>query len=480
MKVHHDVIVVGGGPVGLWAACELRLAGLEVAVLEQRDAPTRLSRALTLHGRTMELFAMRAIADRFLAEGRPISTGHYAALDTLLDLSVFDTRYPFALFLPQSRTEELLESHARDLGVDIRRGYRVEGVSGDTGQGYRVTAHHAAGHDTFTARAIVGADARRSIVRDSAGIAFEGHPSTRSIMMGDVRMAPLDGPPLRRVSNARGGVMIAPVSLDGLMRVIVADPARMDVPLGEPLTLEELSAAANAILDTDLGMRDPVWLTRFGDEMRLAARYRHGNVFVVGDAAHIHAPMGGQGMNVGLQDAMNLGWKLAAVLKGEAPDALLDSYEAERRPVGEQLARNTAGQVALATGFDPAHLALRAEMSDLIAQPEVNRRLAGALTGFDLRYGPGTLLGGGERVLDRALVLEDGRTTGLHDLLADGRWLHLSPDRQTRRELPAWIAPTAVRFETARPTEGEETQRSALLVRPDGYSVTADDSIPPM
>jgi 2-polyprenyl-6-methoxyphenol hydroxylase-like FAD-dependent oxidoreductase len=480
MKLKYDVVVVGAGPAGLWTASELRLAGLDVAVLEQRETPTHLSRALTIHGRTIELLAMRGIADRFLAEGRPIPTGHYAALDTPLDFSGFDTRYPFTLFLPQSRTEALLEGHARDLGVDVRRGYRVEEVSGDKENGYCLTTRHATGDDVFAARAVVGADARRSIVRESAGIAFEGYPSTRSIMMGDVRMARLEGPPVQRVSNARGGVMIVPVGPDGLIRVIVVDPAHLTVPLSEPLTLRELSAAANAILETDLGMHDPAWLTRFGDETRLAARYRQGNILVVGDAAHVHAPMGGQGMNVGMQDAMNLGWKLAAVLKGEAPDLLLDSYDAERRPVGQQLARNTEGQVALATGFDPAHLALRAEMSDLLTHSDVNRRLAGTLSGFDLRYAPGPLLGGDERVADVELVLEDGRATRLHDLLTDGRWLHLSLGQPARTELPAWLAPSGVRSETARPADGEEKRRpkpATFLVRPDGYSFVADDCL---
>lgn len=480
MKLNYDVVVVGAGPVGLWTACELRLAGLDVAVIEQREAPTHLSRALTLHGRTLELLAMRGIADRFLAEGRPIPTGHYAALDTPLDFSGFDTRYPFTLFLPQSRTEALLEGHARELGVEVRRGYRIEQVSGYMEKGYSLTARQAAQVDVFTGRAVVGADARRSVVRETAGIAFEGWPSTRSIMMGDVRLARLEGPPVRRVSNARGGVMIVPVGPDGLMRVIVVDPARLTIPLDAPLALEELSASANAILETDLGMHDPSWLTRFGDETRLAARYRQGNLLLVGDAAHIHAPMGGQGMNVGMQDAMNLGWKLAAVLKGEAPDLLLDSYEAERRPVGQQLARDTQAQVALATGFDPAHLALRAEMSDLLTHPEVNRRLAGTLSGFNLCYAPGPLLGGGERVADRELVLEDGSATRLHDLLTDGRWLHLSQGQPARADIPAWLASSSVRFETARPADGgkEPTPNPAtFLVRPDGYGFVAGDSL---
>lgn len=472
---NFDVVVVGGGPVGLWTACELKLAGLDVAVLERRTVRMKQSRALTIHGRTIELFAMRGIAERFLAEGQPIPTGHYAALETRLDFSCFGTRFPFTLFLPQNRTETLIEEHARDLGVVIRRGHLVESITGDAAQGYQLAARQEHGLSTFDARAIVGADARRSIVRQTAGIAFEGHDATLSIMMGDVRMATVEGPPVRMISNARGGITIAPVGSGGEMRVIVVDPERMHVPSDEPLPLDELAASARRVLGEDLQLSEPSWLSRFGDETRLAARYRHGNLFLAGDAAHLHLPAGGQGMNVGLQDAMNLGWKLAAVLKGEAPDTLLDTYEAERRPVGAQLARNTQAQGALMTGFDPAHLALRAEMSDLLKMPEVNRRLAGILSGFELRYPNHALFGdapgAGERVADHPLKLESGSTANLHGLLSEGKWLHVSYERGARVQLPDWLHPRSVHFVDARSAEpaAEDRGVGARLVRPDGY-----------
>lgn len=469
-----DVVVVGGGPVGLWTACELRLAGLDVAVLERRTERITQSRALTIHGRTLELFAMRGIAERFLAEGRPIPNGHYAGLETRLDFSCFDTRFPFTLFLPQSRTEALIEDHARELGVDILRGHHVERITGNTPDGYDLVARHAHGNSTFHARAVVGADARHSVVRQTAGISFDGHDATVSIMMGDVRIDGLEGPPVRMVTNEHGGVAIVPVAADGTVRVIMADPERMHIPVAQPLSLEELTTSARRILGAGIRLSEPSWLTRFGDETRLAARYREGNLFLAGDAAHLHLPAGGQGMNVGLQDAMNLGWKLAAVLKGEAPDALLDSYEIERRPIGAQLARNTEAQGALMTRFDPAHLALRAEMSELLKMPEVNRRLAGVLSGFDLRYPAGGLfgnrMGSGERVPDHPVTLADGTSTTIHSLLADGRWLHLSSGNGTRITLPDWLSADSVRFVEASSGIPGADAPTALLARPDGYS----------
>lgn len=468
-----DVVVVGAGPVGLWVASELKLAGLEVTLLERRCEPTTQSRALTVHGRTIELFAMRGIADRFLAEGKPIATGHFAALATRLGFGDFDTRFPFTLFLAQSRTEALLEAYARELGVVILRDHMVEAIKGDNGSGYVVEGTCAQGHFAIRSRAVVGADGRRSVVRDAAGIRFDGHDSRRSMMMGDVYLDHLDGPPVQMFHNERGGGMFAPLSADGRVRLILDDPERAHVATSEPPTLDELTASARRILGTDLGIRSPSWLSRFGDETRLADEYRRGLLFVAGDAAHVHAPAGGQGMNVGLQDAMNLGWKLAAVLRDGAPEALLDSYEVERRPVGAQLVRNTMAQIAIMTGFDPAHLALRSLMSDLLSIPELNRRLAGELSGFDLAYPPNSLPGiagegAGVRIPDHQVILADGTPTSIHSLLRDGNWLQLSPSVGARVPVPVWVPNCRVTFVQAR-SMNAAALTTALLVRPDGY-----------
>jgi 2-polyprenyl-6-methoxyphenol hydroxylase-like FAD-dependent oxidoreductase len=469
-----DVVVVGAGPVGLWTACELRLAGLRVSLVERRPERTEQSRALTIHGRTSELFAMRGLAERFLAEGKPIPTGHFASLDTRLDFSGFETRFPFTLFLRQSRTEALLETQAKDLGVAIHRGHEVESIVEDSEAGYAVTGTAAKGSFRFECRAVVGADARRSIVRETANIAFEGNDTSQSVMMGDVLIDTMEGPPVRAFCTERGGGMIAPLDASGRVRVILIDPERSHVGTREPLFLDELRASARRVLGSDLGMRDPSWLTRFGDETRLAAAYRRGYLFVVGDAAHIHAPAGGQGMNVGLQDAMNLGWKLATVLKGEAPDALLDSYEAERRPVGAQLARNTLAQIAMMTRFEPANLALRALMSDLLKIGELNRHLAGELSGFDIAYPHDALPGvtdpaAGRRAPDSALVLEDGTTTTVHALLHDGKWLALSLSEGASARAPTWLSKKAIRQVRCQASEPPLSEATSILVRPDGY-----------
>jgi 2-polyprenyl-6-methoxyphenol hydroxylase-like FAD-dependent oxidoreductase len=478
-----DVVVVGGGPVGLWTACELRLAGLDVVVLERRVKAVVQSRSLTIHGRSLEMFALRGLAERFLGEGMPIPIGHYGMLDTRLSYAPFDTRFPYMLWFPQFRTEAVLLNHARELGVVILHGHTVDSVQGNASDGYVVSAELEHGAALFSARAVVGADARRSIVRQTAEILFEGHDSTLSVMTGDLHMDPLEGgESILLTVTERGAAMVLPIETTDLRRVIIFDPQRLNVPASEPLTLEELSESATRVIGVDYRLRDPYYLDRWGDETRLASAYRRGNLFIAGDAAHIHTPAGGQGMSVGLQDAMNLGWKLAAVLKGEAPDALLDTYEAERRPVGARLAGATLAQMALLTKFDPAHLSLRTQLSQMLEIPELNRKLAGALSGFGTTYpasemfkeGPGV----GERVPDHAVIFADGVPAGIHSCLNDGKWLHLSFKEGARMELPDWLSPSAVRFvqcQLAKPIAGQ-ADPAAMLVRPDGYCAGRIDS----
>ena len=477
MKMNYDVVVVGAGPVGLWLACELKLAGVDVAVLERRKERTAQSRALTIHGRSLEVFALRGIADRFLSKGKPIPTGHYAALDTRLNFSTFDTRFPYTLFIPQAVTEARLEERALELGVTVLRGITVTGIRDD---GSRV--HISTDGGEFSGSYVVGADGARSVVREHAGISYEGAEARNSLMLADVVLALPPAKPVVSATNKHGSVMIAPLGDGKHHRIVLVDPQRTHVPRTEPVTLQEVAGPTARIVGEDYQPREPIWLSRFADETRLAGTYRKGRILLAGDAAHIHAPMGGQGMNVGLQDALNLGWKLAAVVKGEAPDKLLDTYDEERRPIGQILYTNTLAQVGLVTRFDPATLALRETLNDLLKIPAVNHRLAGELSGFDVAYGADAKaaltagqLAAGVRVPDIELVGRDGGPMSLYSLLVEGRWLHISFKPGASVSGPEWLRSSSVQSMAVAPS-GHAALRGvrALLVRPDGYVAAVD------
>ncbi|MGQ2952336.1 MAG: FAD-dependent oxidoreductase [Agrobacterium sp.] len=477
MKKTYDVIVVGAGPVGLWLACELKLAGVDVAVIERRTKRTAQSRALTMHGRSLEVFALRGITDRFLSAGKPIPTGHYGALDTRLDFSPFDTRFPYTLFIPQAMTEERLEERATEMGVAVLHGITVAGIRED---GDRV--HVTASGGEFSGSYVVGADGARSIVREQAGIGYEGVEARNSLMLADVVLAAPPARPVVSVTNEYGSVMIAPLGDGRRHRIVLVDPQRTHVSRTEPVTLEEVARPTARIIGEDYQPRDPIWLSRFADETRLAVAYRKGRVLLAGDAAHIHPPMGGQGMNVGLQDALNLGWKLAAVVKGEAPEGLLDTYEAERRPIGQILYTNTLAQVGLVTRFDPATLALRETLNELLRIPAVNHRLAGELSGFNVAYGAEATaaaasgrLTTGARVPDIELTAEHGGSISLYRLLVDGHWLHLSFMPGASVLGPDWLQSSSMKSLTVAPSSHPALCGvRALLVRPDGYVAAID------
>ncbi|MDQ1921109.1 FAD-dependent monooxygenase [Massilia pseudoviolaceinigra] len=480
MTSNAEVIVVGAGPVGLLLACELAVAGVRVTVLERRAGTVPQSRALTMHGRTLEMLALRGVAGRFMARGMPISSGHFAGLPTRLDFSACDSTYPFTLFIPQSVTEQLLEAWAGELGVDVRRGAAVE-VTGQGEEGVWVGGTQAGMPFRLDARFLVGADGARSLVRRQAGIAFDGLGATKTAMLGDVRLP--TPPPGRAISvgNSAGGLMVVPLGGE-LYRVIVVDAQEIGVPLEVPVTLEGLSEATRRVAGEDFGMHSPEWLSRFSNQTCLAQSYRKGRIFLAGDAAHIHLPAGGQGMNVGMQDAMNLGWKLAGVLRGRADPSLLDSYEGERHPVGAALYRNTLAQSALMMdSFGPAGQALRATLSDLMKGPELNATLAHDLSGFGIRY-PAALLSGapkgdacarwtGRRLPDWPLQHADGAASSLYEHLASGRWLVLQVDGDVQgHDQPAldgaWVN-TVTALVPGR--EAELDGVAALVVRPDGY-----------
>lgn len=373
-----DVVIVGAGPTGLWLAGELRLGGASVSVLETRRSPDPNSKALTIHPRTVEIFDCRGVVDPFLKESLSIPNGHFGALPDRMDFSVLDTSHPYTLALPQRRTEELLEERALAAGAAILRDRTVVGLTGD--------GVELADRTVVKARYVVGCDGVNSIVRRAAGIDFSGTDATTWGYLADVV---LDEPPtsgVAQIAGPTGGVMVVPLP-GGIHRLVGSDPFD-DRP--EKPTLETLRATVRHIAGTDFGMRDPVWLSRFGNATRQATSYRKGNVLVAGDAAHMHFPTGGVGMNVGIQDAHNLGWKLAAVVTGRAAGDLLDTYHVERHPVGAELLEHTRAQTALMTAYSPEGQALRAVLSGLIATaPDLSKQLAERLSGLNVAYAAG-------------------------------------------------------------------------------------------
>ncbi|MET7800022.1 monooxygenase [Streptomyces decoyicus] len=496
-----EVIVVGAGPTGLLLAAELALGGVRVQIIERRAAAQRDSRALTLHPRSIELMDQRGLVERFLARGRPVPGWHFAGLDTPLDFSALDTRHGYTLFLAQARTEQLLEERARELDVTIRRGHEVVGLrqdaggdgAGDGGSGAGGVEVDVRGPDgaveTVRARYVVGCDGGRSAVRRAAGIGFPGTDETLSGALGD--FATVDPAALDR-ARAHGvlAVPLEPEDADpddpaagrtgGLTRIVLLDPQRMRTPAAEPLTLDEFRASLLRICGTDCGVAGARWLSRFGNATRLAARYRSGRVLLAGDAAHIHFPAAGQGLNTGLQDAMNLGWKLAAEINGWAPPGLLDSYHAERHPAGQAVTENTEVQTLLAEltllpSYQRPAAALRKLMADLLGIEEVNRRLAGLVSALDTGYPPTDARAhplAGRRMPDIALTAAGSAAVRVYELLPHGRFilLDLAGDDEMKRAVDTGWGPRVAAFTvTGHDSRTDLDGVREILVRPDGH-----------
>ncbi len=481
MTDSYDVVVVGGGPVGMWLAAELRRAGIRVVVLEKRAERSPHSKALTVYPRTIEMFATRGLATRFIAEGAPVPSSHFAILDNRLDFSFLDTRYPFTLFLPQRRTEELLGEHLAELGVPVLRSHEVTGVR-QSAAGVEVDAATPSGTTTVAAAFAVGCDGAGSVVRTQAGIEFAGTPSAWYSILGDIELA--DPPAGRALTMSTPGGSLYMVGLAaGRWRLAVIDHATMSDPPGGPVTVDELRASAKRLAGTDFGMRDTpdAWLSRVGNETRQARTYRSGRVFLAGDAAHIHFPAGGQGLNLGLQDAANLAWKLAAELHGWAPPWLLDSYEAERAPVGLDVIDDSLAQCGLFASPGRESLALRDRFNRLLGEhEELCRSLALRLSGLAISY-PATAANAGQRVPD--LALSGAPAASVYGLLHSAKFVLLCqapPARDTREYQDRLVVVTAGLAAGLDAGHPEWAGVRAMLIRPDGYLAWARrESEPP-
>ncbi|MEU8546108.1 rifampin monooxygenase [Streptomyces roseoverticillatus] len=455
-----DVIVVGGGPTGLMLACELRLHGVHVVVLERDAEPAGHVRALGLHARSVEVMAQRGLLDRFLEHGRKFEVGgFFAAIDKPWP-DRMDSAHAYVLGIPQPVTEKLLNERALELGTEIRRGCAVTGLSQDE-DGVTV---ELADNTQLRSRFVVGCDGGRSTVRKLIGVAFPGEPTRVETLLGEMEV----GVPQEEITAVMTEVRKTQKrfglgSFGGeVYRVVVpADGVAADRTV--PPTLEEFKKQLRATAGTDFGVHSPRWLSRFGDATRQAERYRSGRVLLAGDAAHIHPPTGGQGLNLGVQDAFNLGWKLAAEIGGRAPEGLLDSYHAERHPVAADVLDNTRAQMELMS-TEPGSRAVRRLVAELMDFEEVNRYLIEKITAIGVRYD----FGEGHELLGRRMrdvQLKRGR---LYELTHGGRGLLL--DQTGRLSVEGWADRVDHVVDVS-----EELDVPAVLLRPDGHVAWAGE-----
>jgi oxygenase len=454
-----QVLVVGAGPVGLMLAGELRLGGAEVVVLEQLAVPTTESRASTLHARTMELFDQRGLLDRL---GSPPNQrmGHFGGIP--LDLGELATRYPGQWKVLQAEVEKLLAGWAAEQGADIRRAHELVGLWAGPDR-VRVRVDGPAGPQELTAEYLVGCDGEQSTVRQLAGIELTGLEPTRELFRADVAGIEIAERRFQRLPN---GLAIAGRLPSGAMRVMVSE---FQLPAGRtvPATFEDVCKAWSRVTGEDISAGIPLWVNAFDNASKQAARYRAGRVLLAGDAAHLQLPSGGQAINLGLQDAVNLGWKLAASVNGRAPAGLLDSYATERQAIGRQVLRNIEAQSLLLLG-DPDIEPARAVLAELIGHPEVRDRLAGMISGLDVRYGADSLAG----LRMPHLELDLGRrSTSSTELLRSGCGLLLDFSGEPIRQaaLRDWADGCALRVRMVSAPRPDDALPDTVLIRPDGY-----------
>ncbi|MGO4129378.1 FAD-dependent monooxygenase [Inquilinus sp. YAF38] len=477
----HAVIIAGGGPTGLMLAGELALARVDVAIVERRASQDLAgSRAGGLHSRTIEVFDQRGIADRFLAEGQKAQVNGFAGVQ--FDISGFPTRHPYSLGLRQKHIERILAGWVDELKVPIYRGIEMVGFAQDAA-GVEVDLGDSR---SLRAQYLVGCDGGRSLVRKAAGIAFPGSDPTTSNLIAEAELA--ETPPewgIRRDTlgiHALGRVEYE--IRDG--EIVYADHGPVGILVteqhvgqtAEP-TLGDLSAALITVYGTDCGVHSPTFISRFTDAARQAASYRKGRVLIAGDAAHIHPPDGGQGLQTGVQDAMNLGWKLAQVVKGISPDSLLDTYHSERHPVGARVLRNTMAAVALRREDDRTK-ALRDTMAELLGMAEPRMKFAAMLAGLDIRYD----LGAGHSLLGRRMPDLDLSTASgprrVYSLLHAARPVLLNLSETDGLDITPWadrvqVVDAGYAGPWELPALGAVTAPTAVLIRPDGYVAWVGD-----
>jgi 3-(3-hydroxy-phenyl)propionate hydroxylase len=461
----HAVVIAGGGPTGLMLAAELALARVDVVIVERRATPDPdRARAGGLHARTIEVLDQRGVADRFLAAGQAMQIQGFGRIR--LDIGDFPARHNYGLALPQIQTERLLASWVQELGVPTRREREVAGFTQDD------TGVDVALSDGTSIRAdyLVGCDGGRSVTRKTAGIEFTGWGPSTSWLMAEVEMA---GKP---EFGLRPGGGIGPA--EGGDRIMVVLTERQVEHTSEP-TLQDVSDALIAADGTDYGVHSLTWTSRFTDNTRQAASYRQERILLAGDAAHVHAPLGGQGLNTGVQDAVNLGWKLAQVVRRTSPQSLLDTYHDERHPVGARVLQNTMAQVALTSPGD-RHQALRSTMTELLRMDEPRRRIAAMMSGLDIHYdlGPGHPLLG-RRMPDLDITTADGPRR-VYELLHGARPVLLNLGQPRGPDRTPWTdRAQLVDADYGGPWElpvlGSVSAPAAVLIRPDGYVAWVGD-----
>jgi 3-(3-hydroxy-phenyl)propionate hydroxylase len=462
-KREHDVVIAGGGPTGMMLAAELALAKVDVAVVERRpDHELVGSRAGGFHTRTIEVLDQRGVADRFLAEGQTVQAATFGT--AVLDMSDFPTRHPYTLGILQNKVERIMAAWIAELPVHIYYGREVTGFAqDDSGVDVRLSDG-----EPLRARYLVGCDGGRSLIRKAAGIEFPGWDATRSNLIAEVELT--EEPPQGVHHDAAGAHGFRRME-DGRTFGVVTTEQQVG-PSSEP-SLRDLSASLTAVFGSDFGVHDPTWISRFTDMTRQAAAYREGRVLLAGDSAHVHYPAGGQGLGLGVQDAVNLGWKLAQVVKGTSPESLLDTYHAERHPVAARVLRYTMAQAALQRRDDRVE-ALVEVVSEVASVDEARKRLGGIHSGLDIHYDLGEahpLLG--RRMPDLDLSTAEGPLR-VFELLRDARPLLLDLGQPGDLDITRWadrveLIDATYDGEWELPVLGAVSAPTAALIRPDGY-----------